>query len=97
MKIKGTCRRCGREFLAEQVILNGGHCPWDGKPFQADYAVVLVDSLTDAESAGSTLENALEKLADIEPEFVLDDRVGARGDPRAPRAARAPARRDVRA
>ena len=72
MKIKGTCRRCGREFLAEQVILNGGHCPWDGKPFQADYAVVLVDSLTDAESAGNTLENALEKLADIEPEFVLD-------------------------
>ena len=46
MKIKGTCRRDGREFFAEQVILNGGHCPWDGKPFQADYAVVLVDSLT---------------------------------------------------
>ena len=72
MKIKGTCRRCGREFLAEQVILNGGHCPWDGKPFQADYAVVLVDSLADAESAGNTLENAFEKLADIEPDFVLD-------------------------
>jgi ferritin-like metal-binding protein YciE len=34
--------------------------------------VVLVDSLTDAESAGNTLENALEKLADIEPDFVLD-------------------------
>ena len=73
MKIKGTCRRCGREFLAEQVIRNGGHCPWDGKPFQADYAVVLVDALTDAEAGGNTLENALEKLADIEPEFVLDE------------------------
>ena len=73
MKIKGTCRRCGREFLAEQVIRNGGRCPWDGKPFQADYAVVLVDALTDAEAAGNTLENALEKLADIEPEFVLDE------------------------
>ncbi|HYU92214.1 MAG TPA: hypothetical protein VEN95_01850 [Actinomycetota bacterium] len=72
MKIKGTCRRCGREFLVEQVIGNGGRCPWDGKPFQADYAVVLVDSLRDAETAGNTLENALEKVADIEPEFVLD-------------------------
>jgi hypothetical protein len=72
MKIKGTCRRCGREFLVEQVIGNGGRCPWDGKPFQADYAVVLVDSLRDAEAAGNTLENALEKVADLEPEFVLD-------------------------
>ena len=72
MKIKGTCRRCGREFLVEQVLQNGGSCPWDGKPFQADYAVVLVDALRDAESAGNTLENALEKIADLEPEFVLD-------------------------
>jgi hypothetical protein len=72
VKIKGTCRRDGREFLVEQVIENGGRCPWDGKPFQADYAVVLVDSLRDAEASGDTLENALEKVADMEPEFVLD-------------------------
>jgi hypothetical protein len=71
VKIKGTCRRCGREFLVEQVLENGGVCPWDGRPFQPDYAVVLVDSLRDAENAGSTLENALEKIADLEPEFVL--------------------------
>jgi hypothetical protein len=72
VKIKGTCRRCGREFLVEQVIGNGGRCPWDGKPFQADYAAVLVELLRDAESAGDTLENALEKIADLEPDFVLD-------------------------
>ncbi len=72
MKIKGTCRRCGREFLVEQVIQNGGRCPWDGKPFQSDYAVVLVDAFRDAENAGNTLENALEKLADLEPDLVLD-------------------------
>ena len=72
MKIKGTCRRCGREFLVEQVLQNGGVCPWDGKPFQTDYAVVLVDALRDAENAGNTLENALEKIADLDPEFVLD-------------------------
>ena len=71
MKIKGTCRRCGREFLVQQVVENGGVCPWDGKPFQTDYAAVLVDGLRDAESAGGTLENALEKVADLEPEFVL--------------------------
>ena len=34
---------------------------------------MLVDALTDAEASGNTLENALEKLADIEPEFVLDE------------------------
>jgi hypothetical protein len=72
VKIKGTCRRCGREFYVEQVIQNGGECPWDGKSFQADYAAVLVDSLRQAENAGSTLENALQKVADLEPEFVLD-------------------------
>ncbi len=72
MKIKGTCRRCGREFLVEQVLRNGGKCPWDGKPFEPDYAVVLVDVLRDAESAGDTLENSLEKIADLQPEFVLD-------------------------
>lgn len=72
MKIKGTCRRCGREFLVDQVIRNGGECPWDGKPFQADYAVVLVDALRDAEAAGTALEDALGKVADLEPDFVLD-------------------------
>ena len=72
MKIKGTCRRCGREFLVEQVISNGGRCPWDGKPFQPDYAAVLVELLREAKGAGDTLENALEKVADLEPEFVLD-------------------------
>jgi hypothetical protein len=72
VKIKGTCRRCGREFLAEQVIEAGGACPWDGKPLQSDYAVVMVDALRDAESAGNTLENALEKLADLGPAFALE-------------------------
>lgn len=72
MKIKGTCRRCGREFLVEQVLSNGGECPWDGRPFQPDYAVVLVDALRAAEQAGTSLEDALEKVADLEPDFVLD-------------------------
>jgi hypothetical protein len=72
VKIKGTCLHCGREFLAEQVVESGGRCPWDGKPLQPDYAAVLVDSLIQAEAAGDTLENALEKIADIEPELVLD-------------------------
>jgi hypothetical protein len=71
VKIKGTCRRCGRDFLVEEVLRNGGVCPWDGKPFQPDYAVVLVEALRDAENAGNTLENALEKIADLEPAFVL--------------------------
>ncbi len=71
MKIRGTCLSCGRDFFVEQVIASGGKCPWDGRPFQPDYAAVLVDALRDAENAGSTLENSLEKVADMNPTFVL--------------------------
>ena len=72
MKIKGTCAYCGREFLAEQIIESGGRCPWDGRSLQPDYAVVLVDALREAEASGNTLENALEKIADVEPMMALD-------------------------
>ena len=73
MKIKGTCKRDGREFMVEQVVAGGGACPWDGEPFNADYAVVLVDALRDAEQAGSRLEMSLAKLADLMPAFTLDE------------------------
>jgi len=71
VKIKGTCKRDGREFMVEQVIASGGECPWDGEPFNADYAVTLVDALRDAKSAGTALELALQKIADLGPEFTL--------------------------
>ena len=73
MKIKGTCKRDGREFLSEQVIDAGGECPWDGQPFNADYAVVLVDALRDAEVAGTELERALLTISDLNPAFTLDE------------------------
>lgn len=73
MKIKGTCKRDGREFLAEQVAAAGGECPWDGQPFNADYASVLVDALREAEAAGTALERALTTIADIAPAFTLDE------------------------
>ena len=73
MKIKGTCKRDGREFLVEQVIEAGGECPWDGQPFNADYAVVLVGALRDAEAAGTVLERALLTIADLDPAFILDE------------------------
>jgi hypothetical protein len=72
VKIKGTCKRCGREFLAEQAIANGAVCPWDGEPFSLDYAAVLVDALRDSQVAGTRLEHALEAVADIRPAFTLD-------------------------
>jgi hypothetical protein len=71
VKINGTCRRDGREFSAEQVIAAGGECPWDGEPFNADYAVTLVNALRDAARAGSELELALTTLADLVPQFQL--------------------------
>jgi hypothetical protein len=72
VKIKGTCDNCDREFLVEQVLETGGSCPWCGRSFQADYAAVLVEALRSAESAGATLENALEKVAEVHPKFELD-------------------------
>ena len=72
MKIKGTCRRDGREFYCDQVIASGGECPLDGEPFNADYAVTLVDALRDAEAAGSALELAMDSIADLMPAFTLD-------------------------
>jgi hypothetical protein len=71
VKIKGTCKRDGREFLVEQVVASGGRCPWDGEPFNADYAVTLVNALRAAEEAGSTLELALEQVAALRPDFAL--------------------------
>jgi hypothetical protein len=73
VKIKGTCKRDDREFLVEQVVDLGGECPWDGQPFNADYAIVLVESLREAERRGSELERALERIASLNPAFVLDE------------------------
>jgi hypothetical protein len=72
VKIKGTCRRCGRDVFAEQVVASGGRCPWDGEPFNADYAVVLVDALKAAEEAGNALESALEQIASLQPAMTVD-------------------------
>ena len=72
MTIKGVDKRTGREFLVEQVIEGGGRSPWDGRPFTADYAITLVNALRDAEEAGAKLEEALEQIADLRPDFTLD-------------------------
>jgi len=73
VKIRGTCKRDGRDFFVEQVIDLGGECPWDGQPFNADYAAVLVESLRQAERAGSELERALERVAALHPAFTVDE------------------------
>ena len=73
MKVKGTCRNCGREFLVQQIVESEGHCPWCGKPFQPHYTAVLAEALAQAEASGSTLENALEKIAGMDPALVLDE------------------------
>lgn len=72
MKIKGTCKRDGREFMLDQVIESGGACPWDGEPFENDYAVVLVDSLRDAQAHAGHLVESLEKVAALNPALTLD-------------------------
>jgi hypothetical protein len=73
MKIKGTCGRCGREFLAQQVIESHGHCPWCGQPFNRDYTANLAQALQQAEVAGNRLQDALQQIAGMELAMELDD------------------------
>jgi len=65
---------CGREVLVRQILDSQGHCPWDGKPFSGDYTAILAEALDQAEESGSVLENALEKIAGMEPAFRIDER-----------------------
>jgi PHP family Zn ribbon phosphoesterase len=73
MKIKGTCARCGREFLAQQVVEAHGHCPWCGQAFNRDYTAVLTQALQEAEVAGNRLQDALQQIAGLELAMELDD------------------------
>jgi hypothetical protein len=72
VKIKVVHDECGREMLVRQILDSGGHCPWDGKPFSKDYTAILAEALETAENAGGVLENALEKIAAMEPKLKLD-------------------------
>ena len=71
MKIKGLHSVCGREVLVQQIVDNGGHCPWDGKPFNAEYTALLTEALARAEIAGSALVETLEAIADMHGDLVL--------------------------
>lgn len=66
MKIKGTCRNCGREVLVQQIVDAGGHCPWCGLAFNRDYTSILVRALQQAEESGDRFQDALEQIAEIE-------------------------------
>jgi hypothetical protein len=72
VKLKVIHTECGREVLVRQILETGGHCPWDGKPFTKDYTAILAEALEAAENAGGVLENALEKIADMEPAMKID-------------------------
>ena len=72
MKIKVIHKECGRESLVQQILETQGHCPWDGKPFNKDYTALLAEALETAENAGNVLENALEKMVDMEPDMVFN-------------------------
>jgi hypothetical protein len=72
LKIKVIHKECGRESLVQQILETQGHCPWDGLPFNSDYTAILAEALETAESAGNVLENALEKISDMEPAMTFD-------------------------
>lgn len=72
MKIKVFHTECGREALVRQILQTGGHCPWDGRPYEKDYTALLAEALEAAEEAGNVLENALEKIAGVRPDMSID-------------------------
>ena len=72
IRAQGTCTRGGRDVCAAQIGAAGGACPWDGEPFNPDYAVVLVEALREAEVAGSRLESAMEEIAALRPAFTIE-------------------------
>jgi hypothetical protein len=72
VKIKVIHDECGREVLIRQILDSGGHCPWDGKAFTRDYTAILAEALEAAENAGGVLENALEKIVDMNPAMTID-------------------------
>jgi hypothetical protein len=72
VKLKVVHNVCGREILVRQILDTGGHCPWDGKPFNKDYTAVLAEALQAAENAGGVMENALEKIVGMGPAMTID-------------------------
>jgi hypothetical protein len=72
VKIKVYHSECGREALVRQILDAGGHCPWDGRPYNKDYTAVLAEALETVEEAGNLLENALEKIAAMHPAMRID-------------------------
>jgi hypothetical protein len=72
VKLKVFHSVCGREILVRQILDTGGHCPWDGLAFNKDYTAVLAEALQAAENAGGVLENALEKIAGMDPTMTID-------------------------
>ena len=73
MKIGGTCRTCGRDVTGDQMVREGGVCPWCGTPFSANYAPTFVTAVREAQEAGTRLERAMESLADLTPEVRIDE------------------------
>ncbi len=73
MKIKGTCLRCGREFLAEEVVQAHGHCPRCGRAFNGDYTALLAQALQRAEIVGTALQEALEEIGGMELAMEMDE------------------------
>ena len=73
MKLKGTCTRCGREFLAEEVVQRHGHCPNCGRAFNGDYTAHLAQALQRVEGAANALHDALEDLASMELTMDIDE------------------------
>jgi uncharacterized protein (DUF983 family) len=73
VRIKGTCKNCGREWLADQLVESGGHCPWCGQAFTRDYTANLARALEVAGTGGQVLEDALQQIADMDPNLELQD------------------------
>ena len=74
MKIKGTSTSANeREFMVEQVIDERRRVSVGRRAVQRRLRGHLVNALKEAEDAGSRLEFALQTIADLQPDFTIDD------------------------
>lgn len=76
MKLIGTCQRCDRELLLDQLLdtETGARCPWCGAGMAGHYNAILHRVIPEIERAGRDLTRGLKVLRGDWTGFDLDER-----------------------
>ena len=75
MKIKGSCRNCGRDFPIDLLLVDPrrtGHCPFCGVPIDQHYGAQLVEALEQLQRVGTIMTATLKKVESFGPNLEID-------------------------